>query len=107
MSRYLIDLAVTRRFARTLPLGTLAVNILGSLVFGIVFGLVEHGHATTVESALIGTGFCGGLTTASSAAFETARFAHQRRLGVAVATIALGVATSCAAAAVGIWIGTR
>lgn len=104
-SRYLLDLTITRRFPRTVPRGTITVNIIGSLILGLVSGLVAHHHLASVSNLIIGTGFCGGLTTASSAAFETARLFHQRKPTAAAATIALGIGTSCLAGAIGIGIG--
>ncbi len=51
----------------TFPWGTFTVNILGSLLIGILYGVVErHAPQNPVISALLITGFCGGLTTFSS-----------------------------------------
>ncbi|KIO43071.1 MULTISPECIES: fluoride efflux transporter CrcB [Sanguibacteroides] len=49
------------------PWGTFAVNIIGSFVIGIFFGLAEKNHliSTNMNVFLI-TGFCGGFTTFSS-----------------------------------------
>ena len=44
------------------PLGTLLVNVTGSAVLGLCTALALHGDAL----ALLGTGFCGGLTTYSA-----------------------------------------
>ncbi len=49
------------------PWGTFAVNILGSLLIGLFYGLAERHHLLTpASSALLITGLCGGLTTFSS-----------------------------------------
>ena len=104
-SRYLLDLVVTRRFPRTVPRGTMTVNVIGSFILGLVSGLVAHHHLAGTSNLIIGTGFCGGLTTASSAAFESARLFHQKKTGAATVTIAFGIGTSCIAGAIGLGIG--
>lgn len=49
------------------PWGTFAVNITGSFVIGIFFGLAEKSHVISpAMSAFLITGFCGGFTTFSS-----------------------------------------
>lgn len=49
------------------PLGTFIVNIVGSLLIGLLFGYAERTHAISpTMSALLITGFCGGFTTFSS-----------------------------------------
>ncbi len=50
-----------------LPLGTLLANLAGSLLLGLLVGLALRGHAL----ALLGTGFCGALSTYSSFAVQT------------------------------------
>ena len=52
---------------RTLHWGTLVVNLVGSLALGGLAGAAVEGHAL----ALLGTGFCGGLTTYSAFAVQT------------------------------------
>ena len=53
----------------TRSLDTLAVNVLGSLVFGFVLGT----NASETLLFLVGVGFCGAFTTFSTFAFETVR----------------------------------
>lgn len=81
------------------PVGTLLVNALGSFLLGLCSVLALSGQAM----ALVGTGFCGGLTTYSAFAVQT----HERgrRLGsaYAVATLLL----SLLACALGAWLGAR
>jgi CrcB protein len=50
-----------------LPRGTILVNWVGSLLVGWFSGLALDGQAM----ALLGTGFCGALTTYSSFAVQT------------------------------------
>ena len=75
-----------------LPWGTLLVNVVGSFLLGVFSALALDESA----SALLGVGFCGGLTTYSAFAVQT----HDAgpRLGSlnALLTVALALA-ACAA----------
>jgi CrcB protein len=70
--------------------GTLAVNLIGSALLGGLVGGAVHGHWL----ALLGTGFCGGLTTYSAFAVQSVRGGRRRGTAYAVTTI-----TGCLAAA--------
>jgi CrcB protein len=70
--RYLIDLLVQSRHDSDFPLGTLLVNVVGSLVLGVTAAAVS-GAAQPWVFSLVGTGFCGALTTFSTFSYETVR----------------------------------
>ena len=53
------------------PWGTFAVNILGSLIIGLLVGLVSKGIISPEMKLLLVTGFCGGFTTFSTFANES------------------------------------
>jgi CrcB protein len=106
-ARYLTDRAVQRRWGSGFPFGTLAVNLLGSLVLGILIGSADHGGASSDVVLLAGTGFCGAFTTYSTFSYETLRLAEEGRV-VAATTNALGsVLPGLAAAALGVAIGAH
>lgn len=73
VSRYLLTTVVQARVPTAFPVGTLIVNISGSLLLGFV---LRYALGTTSVSpemrALLTTGFCGGYTTFSTFSFETA-----------------------------------
>ena len=49
------------------PWGTFTVNIVGSFIIGILFGMAEKTHLISPSmNVLLITGFCGGFTTFSS-----------------------------------------
>ncbi len=79
------------------PWGTLAVNVLASFVLGLCSGLSVEGHTL----ALVGVGFCGGLSTYSAFAVQTHGRGPVHGTAYAAATIVLALA-ACAA---GFWIG--
>ena len=72
-ARYLTDRAVQRRSNGVFPWGTLCVNVIGSLVLGVVAAAVYAGSAPEGVLTLVGTGFCGALTTFSTFGYETGR----------------------------------
>ena len=70
--RYFVGQLSARFFSTALPLGTLLINISGSLILG--FFLVWTGERVLADPRwrlLIAVGFCGGYTTYSSYAYET------------------------------------
>jgi fluoride exporter len=83
------------------PLGTLTVNVLGSLAVGyILTWSADHSHDRW--RLLAATGFCGGFTTFSTFAFETVAYAHSGRLLLMVLNVGLNNALSLAAVLTGI-----
>lgn len=71
--RYLTDLMVQARHDTFFPWGTFTVNVFGSLVLGLTAASVSVGGGSTWVQTLVGTGFCGALTTFSTFGFETYR----------------------------------
>jgi len=67
MARYLVALGLERVSWMALPLGTLTVNVLGSLIIGLLIGISEKSILLTVEWRMfLMVGICGGFTTFSS-----------------------------------------
>ena len=65
--------AITRyELGRRFALGILAVNIVGSFVLGIVFQLARVGDLGVDPYLVIGSGFCGSLTTFSTVSVDVA-----------------------------------
>jgi len=99
--RYVTDLLVQSRHDSVLPWGTLAVNAGGSLVLGAVAAALSDQQWAL---ALVGTGFCGALTTFSTFGFETVRLAQDGWVKASLANVVLGVGLSLAACALGWWV---
>ena len=67
-------------------LGTFTVNIIGSLVLGLVLGAVSSGGVPASVVAFVGTGICGALTTFSTFGFETVRLLEEGSILAAAPT---------------------
>lgn len=106
-ARYLTDRAVQARWRSAFPLGTFLVNVVGSFVLGAVAGSAAHGGASGSVTALIGTGFCGALTTYSTFSYETLRLVEGRRVTLAALNVIASVAIGLCAAAAGVQIGVH
>lgn len=75
--RYLTDLAVQSRHDSVFPWGTFIVNVVGSLILGVTAAVVINLGSPSWVLAIVGTGFCGALTTFSTFGFETIRLLEQ------------------------------
>jgi CrcB protein len=90
-ARYLIDVLVQSRHGSLLPWGTLVVNAVGSLVLGGTAGFVDASGQHGWLLALVGTGFCGALTTFSTFSFETLRLLEENAFVHAAANVVLSI----------------
>jgi len=100
-ARFVVDGLIRTRWSTALPLGTMAINISGSLLLGLLAGASHAGGfgGDVLDAAAIG--FCGGYTTFSTAMVETVRLVQGGDYRGAVLN-ALGTgALTVAAAAVG------
>jgi len=89
------------RLGRDPGLGTLVVNVVGSAVLGALTGATGVDAAT---AALVGTGFCGALTTFSTFGADVLRLADLRRLPAALGYVAATLVLGLGAAALGWWL---
>ena len=72
MARYLAQGLALRLGASAFPAGTLAVNVLGSFLIGLVYGWSEKaGDPAPAWRLFLTTGFCGGFTTFSAFSMES------------------------------------
>jgi CrcB protein len=87
------------------PYGTFIVNIIGSLIIGVILGFALKHHSPSSNTALfIATGICGGFTTFSAFSYENVMFLkagdYQTFIIYTLGSILLGLA----AVFTGIWI---
>ncbi len=101
--RWLLSLGLNP-LSPILPLGTLTANLLGGYLIGVVLSLLQAlPDLNPLWRLFLVTGFLGGLTTFSTFTSEIMLMLEQQRLYLALFTIALHVAGSLLAMAVGIW----
>ena len=71
-ARFALGTIIQQRTATAFPVGTLIINVTGSLVLGFVMRYaLAAADASPEMRALIATGFCGGYTTFSAFGYET------------------------------------
>jgi fluoride exporter len=87
----------------SLPLGTLAANLLGGYLIGIAVAFfANHPSLSPQWRLLVVTGFLGGLTTFSTFSAEVVTSLMEARMNWAIATVAAHVLGSIAMTLLGI-----
>ncbi|MEM9329059.1 MAG: fluoride efflux transporter CrcB [Bacteroidota bacterium] len=80
--RYQISLAFFHRIGNGFPVGTLIVNLVGSLLIGILLsGAVKSSQSWTL---LLVSGFCGGFTTFSTFAIENIKLIENGNWNISI-----------------------
>lgn len=102
IARYLISLFIQNKYLSTFPYGTLAVNIIGCFLIGLVYGLSEKGNINVEWRLFLATGVLGGFTTFSSLSNETVSMLRDGQYWHAFAYIAVSVIIGLAATFTGI-----
>ncbi|SFF71834.1 fluoride efflux transporter CrcB [Curtobacterium sp. YR515] len=102
--RFLLDGVVKARVSG-FPLGTVIINVSGSLVLGVLTGLGQAGTIPLPVVAVLGTGMMGGYTTFSTASVETVQLLRSGKPRLAVLNGLGMLVVSVGAAALGLLIG--
>jgi fluoride exporter len=102
VSRFFVSSRVQAISNSFFPLGTLAVNMLGCLLIGILFGIVDSTQllGPYAENLLI-TGFLGAFTTFSTFGYETLILLRDRKIIQAFANIFIQIFVGILA----VWLG--
>ncbi len=104
LARWAVHGAVRARVVNRLPWGTIVVNLSGSLLLGVVSGLViAHGVDPDVRT-IVGTGFLGAFTTYSAFAYETFALAEDGAVGAALVNVTGSLLGGLTAATIGLAI---
>jgi CrcB protein len=101
VARYVVSTTVARRGAGWFPYGTLAVNLSGSALLGLVAGLALHGDALT----LVGGGLLGSYTTFSTWMLDSERLAEHHSDRALAANLIGSLLLGLAAVALGRALG--
>lgn len=102
-ARYLVDRAVQARHDSVFPWGTFTVNVTGTFLLGLLIAVSAHLPAQV--AALVGTGFCGALTTYSTFTYETLRLQEDRARFYAAANVIASIIAGAGAATLGTSLG--
>lgn len=102
--RFWIDTAIVRGAGRPAWVGTLAVNVIGCFVLGVVAGWAGSHSDRGWVTQLAGTGFCGALTTFSTFSVQTWSLIEIGRWRTATAAVAANTLVGGSAAIGGLVI---
>lgn len=102
VARFGVGVAAARWFGLAFPWGTLAVNVIGGLVMGLMAARIAPDDENL--HLLIGTGLLGGFTTFSAFSLETVRL-MEHQPGLAALYAAASVALSIGACWLGLILG--
>jgi fluoride exporter len=102
VARFGLSTAAQTRWSGALPVGTLLVNVTGSVLLGFILRYALDTPALSPEMrALLTTGFCGGYTTFSTFSYETVALIEDGDWRRAALYVLLSLAVSLA----GVWLG--
>ncbi len=108
VARYWLSGIVAERYAHAFPWNTLAVNVSGSLVIGVLAALTEppgRWLASPAFRQFFMVGLCGGYTTFSSFSLQTLNLLHDREWLYAGGNVLLSVLLCLVAVWLGYWLG--
>jgi fluoride exporter len=106
VSRFALCEAAAKLDVAPVPLGTFAVNIIGSFLFGLIYASADRKLNMTPETrVIILTGFMGAFTTFSAFAFETAKMMRASQWVFAAGNIMGQVTLGIMALGIGVLVG--
>lgn len=104
--RHAVNVTAFKLLGLGFPYGTLAVNVLGGFVMGLLVELfVLKGDPGQHWRLFLTTGILGGFTTFSAFSLETALMIQRGNYGTAAFYAAISVTGSVSALFAGLWIG--
>lgn len=104
--RYSVDHVVQRRAGSEFPLGTLVINVSGSLVLGFLTGSALHHGVSATWLTVAGTGLIGSYTTFSTLMFDSVRLAEADHSALSVLNVVVSMVVGLGAAALGLALGS-
>ncbi|MEO7306423.1 MAG: fluoride efflux transporter CrcB [Ferruginibacter sp.] len=100
--RYTTGLLINSKY---FPYATLAINIIGSFIIGIVFAMsIKEEGLSNQWKLLLATGICGGFTTFSAFSLENMELLQSGKTGMAVIYIVLSIVLGILAAFLGYYL---
>lgn len=101
--RYLFSFVAAKWIDISFPIGTLLINIVGSLLIGLFLGLFDKNLLSDSTRLLLVTGFCGGFTTFSAFSSENLNLILSGNWFTAISYSILSTVLGIAA----VWLGYR
>jgi fluoride exporter len=98
---------VERTFGPRFPWGTLSVNLVGCLLFGVVWAAAESRLRVADIRLVALTGFMGAFTTFSTYVFELAALGKDGRFGAALGSFVVHNAAGVIALILGLALGAK
>ena len=96
-ARYLVSRLTAAWAVTPFPIGTFAVNVIGCLLIGMLFGMAQRTNLISQNiGLLLITGFCGGFTTFSTFSNEILVLAQAKQWVVCAAYLVLSVVAGMA-----------
>ena len=105
MGRYWVAQMLSRNPPQGLPLATLSVNILGSLMIGVVWAYLQQRSQNELLRLFVSVGILGGFTTFSTFSLETVHLLSSGQTGHALINIGLNITICLVAVALGLGAG--
>jgi fluoride exporter len=106
-ARFLVSAGMVRAFGDDFPHGTLAVNLIGSFLLGVIMTASLEADAISPDLRLfLGAGIMGGFTTYSSFNYELLALAGRGQVGLALLYGALTLVGCLLAGAAGMALVT-
>jgi len=104
--RHVVSMFTLRMFGPGFPVGTLSVNVAGSLIMGLFIGWLVRQDAAHEASlrVFVATGILGGFTTFSAFSLDTALLWQRGEVTLAMVYIFASVLASIAAVFAGLAI---
>ncbi|MBK5932525.1 camphor resistance protein CrcB [Rhodovulum imhoffii] len=99
--RYMVGVAAVRLLGRSFPWGTLAVNIAGSFLMGVLVVVLARKGGTPFAPFFM-TGLLGGFTTFSAFSLDAVTLYERGQAGLALGYVAASVLLSLAAIVAGL-----
>lgn len=103
--RFWIGGRLGRGFGTVFPVGTMVINVSGSLLLGLLTGWSLGGGVPSAWRSTLGTGFLGAYTTFSTWNLETVRLVESGRWRLAGMNVLLSTAAGLGAAWIGLHLG--
>src|SRR5689334_14532916 len=108
LARYLTSSAISTRFPRSFPLGTMVVNVTGCFLIGLIMTLLSERFQPHPNWRLaLVVGFLGGYTTFSSFEWETYAAVRDGGFWIGLANVVGSVGLGYAAVWIGAMLGRR